>query len=1041
MSCRPIREALCCALTCFGLAGPPSSAYSSIGPFQVKRWTTEQGLPQNRIACLKQTHDGYLWLGTWFGLARFDGARFTMFTTGNTPELVSDTINSLEEDETGTLWIGTKAGLVSYQDHVFRRWPLPNNVCDPEVWRLAKARSGGIWAQAGGCVARVNREAFSFVRQVEWPGNQIRQLVEGEDGGLNIFTVLGWLALSDDGTALGTNYLLTLGEPGLTAATPTGEPGTFWVGRPDGLRRLTAGGKPVLLDGAPDLQAVGFLRRDGRGRLWVVAERGGCWCWDGMNWEAVDLEPVAAHDRALSGSTKSVPGVQCLEEDLEGNIWLGTDQGLVQLQRQPVRSYTASDGLPNQSVYAVCEGTEGAIWLGTDGGLGCIRNGRVETLTGTEPEPQLGARCTWPGLNGSVLFAKPARGIFEYVGGDFVLRIPGHGSAKYGALYREAAGRLWVGLDESLEAFTEHSPGHWSADGPAYPVRGVVSALQDRKGTMWFGTSGRGVARYRAGTWSCFTTTNGLSDNRVWTIHESADGGLWFGTENGLTRCKAGKFFRFTSRHGLAEPTINWILEDDAGYLWLSGLHGIHRISLVDLNRVADGKAASFQCFSLGTADGLKNPETNGGSQPAGWKARDGRLWFPTIQGVVVIDAKAVPQSEEPPPVVIEQVKADDEVVFGEGRSPEPTVHSPRQLAALRPLHSALRISAGRGQVLEFRYTATTFVAPERARFRYRLVGSDADWREETGERTVRYVNLHPGEYRFEVVAANSHNTWNLHPATLAFSLAPLLWQTKSFYVICGALVIGLVAAIQAYRLRWQHRLLKLEQERALASERARIARDLHDDLGTALTGLALELDVAGRQADQPTPTGSKPGAFADRFSKAAQRTRDLAERMREVVWTINPRCDTVSSLASFLEQQVGQFLNATGLRTRLDFPEDIPELPVGAEARHQLALSVREALTNVVRHANASEIAVSLAIVENAEGGKTVEVRVKDNGQGFRLSETEGHGLENMRTRMHQAGGSFECECAPGQGTVVTFRLPLRQKPQIGRPQSEIKT
>jgi signal transduction histidine kinase len=350
---------------------------------------------------------------------------------------------------------------------------------------------------------------------------------------------------------------------------------------------------------------------------------------------------------------------------------------------------------------------------------------------------------------------------------------------------------------------------------------------------------------------------------------------------------------------------------------------------------------------------------------------------------------------------------------------------------------------------LEFQYTANSFVAPERVLFRYRLVGADARWREETRERTARYVNLKPGDYRFEVLAANHHRVWGAQPVAFTFSLAPHFWQTRTFSVLCCCLVLGSVALLEIYRKGWQRRLLKSEEQRTRADERARIARDLHDDLGTALTGLALELDVVGREARQTPPT-------ADRLSKTAQRTRELAERMREVVWTVNPNCDTVSSLASFLEQQLGQFLRADGLRVRLDFPESIPNLRIGAEARHQLALSVREGLTNVVRHAQATEITLSLRIAENgagsssdriqpaglggrlfpalcakgaggeAAGDRTLVLQVKDNGRGFEPMEKPSNGLANMRSRLAQVGGNFEFVSAPGAGTTLLFRLPL---------------
>jgi signal transduction histidine kinase len=421
----------------------------------------------------------------------------------------------------------------------------------------------------------------------------------------------------------------------------------------------------------------------------------------------------------------------------------------------------------------------------------------------------------------------------------------------------------------------------------------------------------------------------------------------------------------------------------------------------------------------------MESSETNGESQPSGWKARDGRLWFPTVRGVVVIDPKTIEIPMTPPPVVLEQVKADEAVIFGDGatRSKAET----RDLKWDRAREGAaaeiqpVKLGPGRARVIEFHYTANTFLDPRRARFRYRLEGHDGDWRDETDQRVAHYTNLRPGKYRFEVTAANHHGVWSPTPATFAFTLEPHFYETWPFYLLSAAATVGLAAGVQTYRLRWQRQLLKLDEQRALANERTRIARDLHDDLGTALTGLALELDVAGREAQ-------RGGPLTERLSETARHTRDLAERMREVVWTVNPRCDTVSSLAGFLEQQVHQFLRADGLRVHLDFPEYIPEVPLGAEARHELALSVREALTNVVRHARASEVTLSLAIL-----GQSLLVQVKDNGQGFQPGERVGHGLANMRARIEQIGGAFDCSSTRGAGTTIAFRLPITNSGAAG--------
>jgi signal transduction histidine kinase len=362
--------------------------------------------------------------------------------------------------------------------------------------------------------------------------------------------------------------------------------------------------------------------------------------------------------------------------------------------------------------------------------------------------------------------------------------------------------------------------------------------------------------------------------------------------------------------------------------------------------------------------------------------------------------------------VIIEQILADTNVIrLGTNVTETKTASSSG--SEIRTFTLKEPIPAGKGHVLEFQYTATSLVDSRRLKFRYRLV-NDSDWSEETTERRVRYIDLRPGDYRFQVKACNHHNVWTPKPVEFAFSLAPHFWQTKTFYVLSDGAVLRIATDIQAYRLRWQQRLLKLEQQRALAAERARIARDLHDDLGTALTGLALELDVIGRDPKPELPV-------IHRLGQSAQRTRELAERMREVVWSVNPRCDTVSSLASFLEQQISQFLRADGIKVELDFPEDIPALPIDGEARHQLALGVREALTNVIRHANATKVVLSLAIDKD-----WLTVNVRDNGRGLQPSGRIGDGLRNMQERLQSIGGSVEVSSQAGSGTTITFRVPL---------------
>jgi signal transduction histidine kinase/ligand-binding sensor domain-containing protein len=975
--------------------------------FQTKYWTVEDGLPQTKISCLKQTRDGYLWIGTHFGLSRFDGLRFTSFNEVTTPQIKNESIDALAEDSEGILWIGTAGGLLSYRNQDFKPMHITTQQ-NQGVRRLCAARNGGLWlCTEDSSIVRLANGRFTCAWKRGRQGDDdIISMREGANGWLNIFTRSQWLKVSPDGTEIQTNAVRQSLALAWTAASPGDDSGSTWIGTKQGLFEVNGENWKPIAEDVLGTNGVEFIFQDKAGNLWASSRNEIFGKWDGKHWQTLDLG-----DMVEKGS-----GI-CMEQDGEGTFWVATEGGLVQLHEPLAVAYTKRDGIAHNKVWSVCEGNDREIWVGTDQGLTRINHsGEIATIPFIGPAANGADRCVWPKRTGGVWIAKNnnfglyscQNGHFEQAAASNVLRTP------ITCLAEGRSGLLYVGTEGCVFGFRQEAPLPWSQPVCRFDVPGVRSMLEASDGTFWLGTDGNGAARVRHDVTNYFTQQDGLSGNHVWSILENKDGALWFGTDKGLTRYQKGSFFSFTTRHGLVEDQINCVLEDD-GYLWLSGQLGICRAQVAELNAVAEGRLRLLHPFALGTADGLKSAETNGEKQPAGWKARDGRLWFPTTHGVVVIDPKTFPFDEAPPSVIIEQVLADTNVIrLGTNVTETKTASSSG--SEIRTFTLKQPIPAGKGHVLEFQYTATSLVDPKRVKFRYRLVNARSDWREETSDRRVSYINLRPGDYRFQVKACNHHNVWTPEPVEFAFSLAPHFWQTKPFYGLSGAAVLGIAAGIQAYRLRWQQRLLKLEQQRALAAERARIARDLHDDLGTALTGLALELDVIGRDPKPDLPV-------IHRLGQSAQRTRDLAERMREVVWSVNPRCDTVSSLASFLEQQIGQFLRADHIKVELDFPEDIPPLPIDGEARHQLALGVREALTNVIRHANATKVVLSLAIDK-----EWLLVRVKDNGRGLQASGSNGDGLRNMHDRLQSIGGTFDFSSEPGSGTTITFRVPLNK-------------
>jgi signal transduction histidine kinase/ligand-binding sensor domain-containing protein len=888
------------------LAAAMSQPSTDVAAYRVTRSTTEHGLPHNRVRALLQTRDGYLWVGTLAGLARFDGVRFKVFDASNTPEMTSDDpINALAEDrQDGSLWVNTAKGLLRCHQHRFERFAEEQGFPHPfgDLW---PAREGGLWysPHAGQLVRLQNHTVKTWQLVPRWAvegalevlGNRVNHIQEDEAGTLLVLTYRGLFRFEP-----ATGALTALGP---TAATDTSyrhfvkqADGTLLVAAREGIWRQSPTGRE-LLEAAPpgDRQCPARIHPAGPDEFWVPWGDDGpprlAWFKGGRS-EFLDLSGLPDYPLAA------------FLQDHEGHLWLGTESGLCQLRPKAVQVCAREHGMRNDDVKSLAEGLDGTIWLGTAEGLSGITDGRVTNLPPVGVPNWFGyAEGLLADRRGRVWYGVQRNTVAAFAQGTWMpptVFDPERGWVR--TLYEDRAGRIWVGLDRGIFWLDEAGVVREFPHKLSHPDVRVIH--EDRRGDMWFGTYGGGLNRLHAGQITSYTTALGEYNNRAWWIHEDAEGVFWVGSRNGLNR--------------FVPPGIE---------------------------QSRKPKAAS------------RNRERD--------DPRDQTLH---------------PKSE---------------------------IRNPK-----------LRLSPGRARVLEIHYAANSFAAPQRMRFKYRLEGHDQDWRaDDDNRRVVLYTNLRPGGYAFRVTACNNHGVWSATPAVFAFTLAPHLWQTWPFYFLCGALVIGLAAVVQAYRLHWQRRLLKLEHQQALSDERARIARDLHDDLGTALTGLALQMDVLRR-------TAHAGQALTKRLAESAAGIRALAERMREVVWAVNPRCDTVSSLASYLEQQTGQFLQADGLRCRLDFPDDIPALPLDGETRHQLALAVREALANAVRHANASEIVLRLRIEADQ-----LLVRVADNGQGFRVGEGEaqGRGLANIRTRLQRIGGRCACQSGPGAGTTIELRVPLQ--------------
>jgi signal transduction histidine kinase len=435
------------------------------------------------------------------------------------------------------------------------------------------------------------------------------------------------------------------------------------------------------------------------------------------------------------------------------------------------------------------------------------------------------------------------------------------------------------------------------------------------------------------------------------------------------------------------------------------------RISKTGLAACADGDNAKLRSLNFGLSDGLPSLECSGGSQPAGCKTTDGNLWFPTAKGLVGVDPKTIKINPLPPPVVIEEIRVDDQPV---ARGADPA--------------GKLAIAPGRHR-LEFDYAGLSFVAPERVLFKYRLDGLDEQWVDAAEKRVANYSYLPPGRYVFRVTACNNDGIWNENGASLPFIVLPYFWQTWWFR-LCAALGAAIAvggSVLLATRRRMRLKLDRLEREQAIERERTRIAKDIHDDLGSSLTRITM-LSESARGELSASPEA------AIQVDQIYNTARELTRAMDEIVWAVNPEHDSLDSLAIYLGKFAQDYLRASQIRCRLSIPEELPPWPVTAEVRHNLFLAFKEALHNVVKHSRATEVRVSLTLQTRA-----FVLTVQDNGRGFspelvpsRISADpdrieSGHGLINMKMRLQEIYGRCEIQSVLQVGTTVTFDVPVK--------------
>ncbi len=969
----------------------PVRAAPTGGSYLNRFWQTAEGMPSNVVSGVARDAAGFLWIGTGAGVARFDGVRFEIHSLG---EGLPDTqVHALHLDRAGRVWAGTRRGAAYHEQG---KWTVLPGLPAESVFSIGEAQDGSIWlGMYRGCW-RWSRGQLTKIDLGDIPADT-RSFLDDGFGGLWILTAGHLCRWYPD-------------QPGVAVSVPgpwNGHDLRDLARDPQG--RMVICGSGVLLrdrDGEWENLAESMPGGDTcpnlactagpEGTLWIATRDRGLLCLDDHGWSSLD---------AARGQI-SLDDVRALLVDEDGMLWAGTNGGgLNLLRRRPFESYASAEGLGRTVTSSLVIAKDGAVLAGTDGG-GILRfsGGRFVPAFPRLKLPENGLIWSLCAAGDGSLWAGTYRDGLLRIHGDSFETVPlesGQTPASISALFEGRDGRLLIGT---------HDRGVWcwkdgkvsQLGGPQGDQARVHDILEDRAGNIWAACGSQGLWRRAGEEWQRIGEEAGKDVLNPSVLLEGAAGELWIGTlGQGLLRYREGKLDRWTTEQGLVSDIVVQLLEEkDGGNLWVGTDSGLQRLSRAEFEA---GPVKRFSGIRLGREDGLPTPQFSGEHGNLCVRSpEDGSLWFSLASGAIHLDPRKFSKAPRRPAISIESAATD--------RGPLWQKEGPLY-------REEVVVSPGSG-TLKIRLASPEFVAPERVRIRYRMSGLENEWQESDGGRVASYASLPPGSYRFQAAVAGRDGTWTPRPAAVGVEIQPFFHQTLAFRIpAVAALLVLLGVAIRAWSLRRiRKRMALLYQEQRVERERARIASDLHDDLGASLT----EVNFLGTLAADAVPEGP----LRQRVAGIVERVQRMTRSLDEIVWTVNPANDTLSSTANYLCSRTEESLRAAGIRCRLSVDEALPKMVLDSDVRHQLLLAVNEAVNNVMKHSGSADCHLAIAAHEGI-----LTIIIEDSGRGFDPADTQDpdhSGLANFQRRMESISGTCHITSTPGTGTRIELTVPL---------------
>ena len=963
--------------------------------YVLRVWELENGMPDHHVHSITRTDDGYLWFTTFSGLVRFDGVRFRLMGKNELPGLPSPWVSPVFAAGDGSLWLGLDQGGMARWDRkgpvrsIQPVQPRPTNA----YWStsFAEDAAGAVWFGSGheACVFRWKDGTLTRFTTTEGVPSGARVLVcTSGDGGI-------WCC-TDEGIARFDGNGFVAMRSGLSGGIRIARraAGGVWAISGGKIHACSDDGTESLVADLGDSLAnttINNLLEDRDGNLWIGTSSSGLFRF---------------RDGALTKVAVSIGHISALAEDDEGTLWVGTwGGGLNRLTRRRFFMHTPHPESQAAGLASICADAEGRLWAVDVHGVPAMKPNRPGSPFGilADWKPEDYARVVHPDASGDVWIGTSA-GLIRWNGGKPERESP---QADVLALLADGGGGLWIATQH--DGVLHRGPGGYETPPQRIGAGDVRSIAKDAAGRVWFGTRDGRVFFSNEGRVTPVELPEAELDWSVRFILPE-EGRVWIGSLLGGLYCwKDGKATRLPTDPTLPLAEIRSLFIQPAGNrenqgvspddeFWFGTAQGLFSTSRREIERRMRRDDPEIAAKRHGTNEGLPNLEFMTGGANGVTQTPDGHPWFATNRGALEILPDPIHPMAGARGVIIEDVQLDR-------KSGQPDGTGGLELP---PKPGLLRI----------RYTLPELVSPEQVRFRYRLAdGRDGDWNLAGNSREAAFAGLAPGRYHFEVAAAVGSGPWLPGTASMDFTVRPAWWQTVYFKT---ALILALAAAVWGIvMLKARAKIRRLKQQRAVERERTRIARDMHDEIGANLTHIASSSRLA---------LLDDPAATRGHLEEIATTARETVDALDEIVWAVNPRYDSLAGTIEYLGKLALRLLSTSGLKCEVDLPDEVPDLPLSADARHHLLLVVKEALHNAVKHSGGTKVRLIVSI----DRGE-LKVVVEDDGAGFPPDPVRAgsNGLRNMRERMAALGGGIDFETSGNHGARVELRLPVSGRPR----------